>query len=202
MMLVTWLPRITVALYGHQVSDTPQPQQVSDSPLVPQPISRTSLPSYLDVARASDITSLATSLCQECVGPVSTLHLLRLMFLLKPADSDWEIPGYPVKYADIGSLPELLTDPMDDDDPIHPKQRWLEQIMEELRFPVKDDETEETIGLLTNPLGQALSMDEPGVVKHAWLLHVISNLCKHPPVVAKIVFVRVPPQTMAFFTDF
>ena len=189
MMIVTWLPRVTVAIYGELVSDTALPKQVSAASLISEPIPRTPLPSYLDVAQAPNLVFLANSLCEECVGPVSTLHLLRLMFLLKPADSDWEIPGYPVKYADIGSLPDLCIDIVDEGDPIHPKQRWLEQIMEELRFPVKDGENEETVGLLAIPIGRALGMDEPGAVKHAWLSHVVSNLCKHPPVVAKIAFV-------------
>ncbi|KIM25513.1 hypothetical protein M408DRAFT_315059 [Serendipita vermifera MAFF 305830] len=155
MMLITWLPKITVAVYGDLVSDlAPEAAPVSSKS---NEITTTPLPLYLNVAYAQDPMSLAKSLCSEVVGEISTLHLLRLMFLLKPADADWDIPGYPVKYADIvGNIPELVNGPMDEEDLVHPKQRWLEQVMEELRFPIHDKESRENIGVLTDSLATAL----------------------------------------------
>jgi hypothetical protein len=153
MMLVTWLPKVTVAIYGDLVSELPTEQPAPASTdtinIVPSP-----LPRYLEVSSAPDPTSLAKSLCLEAVGEVTTLHLLRLMFLLKPADTDWDIPDYPAKYADIGAIPEL--NPVEEYDLIHPKQRWVEQAMEELRFPVHDEEIPDNIRLLAEPLAIAL----------------------------------------------
>jgi len=153
MMLVTWLPKVTIALYGGLVSELPteEPPPASARSLHFLP---TPLPRYLEISSAQDPTSLAKSLCTEAVGNVTILHLLRLMFLLKPADADWDIPNYPAKYADIGSIPDL--DPMEPHDLIHPKQRWLEQAMEELRFPIHDEETQENIRMLAEPLAIAL----------------------------------------------
>jgi hypothetical protein len=155
MMLVTWLPKVTVAVYGDLVSELPTDQpalKTSNINIAPTP-----LPRYLEVSSAADPTSLAKSLCLEAVGEVTTLHLLRLMFLLKPADTDWDIPDYPAKYADIGSIPEL--DPMEEYDLIHPKQRWVEQVMDELRFPIHDEESPDNIRLLAEPL--AISLETP-----------------------------------------
>jgi hypothetical protein len=152
-MLVTWLPKVTVAVYGDLVSElsTDQPAPASTSSIN---ITPTHLPRYLDVSSAQGPTALAKSLCLEAVGKVTTLHLLRLMFLLKPADTDWDIPDYPAKYADIPAIHEL--DPMEEYDLIHPKQRWVEQAMEELRFPVHDEESQDNIRLLAEPLAIAL----------------------------------------------
>lgn len=154
MILVTWLPRITVALYGRPLSETPILRPVS---ALTEDIRPTPLPPYLSFSQATSPTALASSLCSECVGDVSTFHILRLMFLLKPTDTDWELPNYPVKYADITSLPELVDGSVGDH--VHPRQRWLEEIMDELRFPVHDDETKDTIQLLAEPLG--IAFDDP-----------------------------------------
>ena len=147
----TWIPRLTVAIYGQLASDGPI---TSEPPVASDLASGSHLPDYLNVSRHSPSFGLAALLCTECVGDVSPLHLLRLMFLLKPSDEDWEIPGYPARYTDLSSLPEL--DPLNDSDGVHPKQRWLEQIMEELRFPVHDDEPESTLLFLSEVLFTAL----------------------------------------------
>lgn len=171
-MLVTWLSKVTVAIYGDLVSDSPTsepaPASTKSIEIVPMP-----LPPYLDLASMRDPLSLAKSLCLEAVGNVSTLHLLRLMFLLKPADTDWDIPGYPSKYADIGAIPELVINPVEEMDLIHPKQRWLEQAMEELRFPIHDDASKDTLKLLADPLAIALEAPVSIVLTNKKL----TNLC-------------------------
>ncbi|KAG8834059.1 hypothetical protein FRC17_009622 [Serendipita sp. 399] len=156
---------------------------------VSTPIDISPLPRYLDIANAANPIGLASSLSHECVGKIPMLHILRLMFLLKPSDDDWSIDGYPARYADIPELPQLETDGMNDEAAVNPKQRWLEEIINELRFPVHDEETTETISLLSEPLAAALNT--PNVIKSAWLTHVLCNINKHPPKVARIVLERV-----------
>ncbi|PVF96470.1 hypothetical protein CPB86DRAFT_708968 [Serendipita vermifera] len=184
MILSTWLPKLTIAVYGTLLTEVQQVTQPTTQVEDVLPI--TPLAKYLDVANAKDYNSLARSLCLEAAGDVSPSHLLRLMFLLKPADSDWEIPNYPARYADLSSLPALDLNITSNYDAVHPKQRWLEQIMNELRFPIHDAESVESIERLAHSFSATL--DTPSDIKSAWLIHVLSNISKHPPVVAKILF--------------
>lgn len=156
MMLVTWIPKVTVAVYGHTLSDSGK-DIVNASPPAHELFIPTPRPKYLDLASASDPTSLAKQLCLECVGEIPILHLLRLMFLLKPSDSDWELPNYPAKYADLENLPEIALGPQNEISTVNPKQGWLEQTMAELRFPISDSETLENIRHLAGPLTTVLN---------------------------------------------
>jgi hypothetical protein len=154
MILSTWLPKITIAVYG--VLSTDVQQETQPPAQVDELLHKTPLAAYLDVANAKDHISLAASLCLEAAGDVSPAHLLRLMFLLKPADSDWEIPNYPARYADLSSLPSLDLRTTNNYDAVHPKQRWLEQIMNELRFPIHDAEKVDSIQRLASSFSTAL----------------------------------------------
>jgi hypothetical protein len=164
MMLGTWIPKITIAVYGHVLSDS-EPTAIDTALIAEEGFTSTPLPKYLDLATASDPTSLAKQLCLECVGSIPILHLLRLMFLLKPSDSDWELPNYPAKYADLKGMPKPPLAAQDESDTLNPKQSWLEEVMGELRFPISDNETFDNIRnfadslstVLNNPVGPSSS---------------------------------------------
>ncbi|KAG8788230.1 hypothetical protein FRC15_005400 [Serendipita sp. 397] len=187
-VLETSLPRVTLALYGNTGTSS-QHNLESSTSTISNVVDISPLPRYLDIANATTPTGLASSLCHECVGKVSMLHILRLMFLLKPSDDDWSIGGYPARYADIPDLPQLEQEPMDDEETVHPKQRWLEEIINELRFPIHDEETPETINLLTEPL--SIALNTPNDIKPAWLTHILCNINKHPPKVARVALERI-----------
>ncbi|CAG8679064.1 15427_t:CDS:2, partial [Acaulospora colombiana] len=153
---------IAIRTVNHQLNNTISIRLPVTQPTaqVEDVVHMTPLAKYLDVANAKDYNALARSLCLEAAGDVSPAHLLRLMFLLKPADTDWEIPNYPARYADLPSLPTLELSTTNSLDAVHPKQRWLEQIMNELRFPIHDAEKEESIQRLADSFSTTLDTPE------------------------------------------
>lgn len=156
MVLMTWIPKVTIAVYGELASEQSIDSQRTASTENLSVDATDTLPAYLDVARAEDPSSLATTLLQECISStITTSHLLRLMFLLKPSDSDWDLPGYPEKYAEIAELPPVYLD--SDDSFVNPKQQWLETIMETLRFPIYDGVEDGAVEELSSRLVEALA---------------------------------------------
>jgi hypothetical protein len=93
--------KLSLAVYGYAVVETPLPIRDQTCPL--PSISVTPLPPSLNPANTADPTALAQSLMNLIPAmDRPTLPLItRLMFCLKPSNEDWDEPQFPHLYSDL-----------------------------------------------------------------------------------------------------
>jgi hypothetical protein len=128
-----------MAIYGEAVADN----SPTVAPYHPRPlptVEPTPLVSALDPAIERDPTRLAQSLLKLIVHsfpPPPTLPvIIRLMFSLKPASDDWELPDFPYIYPnleeasdfDIQHAAQITNRPVPDDISYETLERFAERV--------------------------------------------------------------------------
>ena len=91
---------VSMAIYGDVVSEMPPPSAVYEPKAIssfdPIPLSTS-----LDPSNFRDPTRLASQLLELIPDAPPLPHIIRLMFCLKPASDEWDLPDFPYLYADL-----------------------------------------------------------------------------------------------------
>lgn len=91
---------ISMAIYGDVVAELPPPPTTYEPKPIPA-IDPVPLHSSLDPASFRDPTKLANQLLQLIPDAPPLPLVIRLMFCLKPANDDWDLPDFPYVYSDL-----------------------------------------------------------------------------------------------------
>jgi hypothetical protein len=91
---------VSLAIYGDLVTEKPTLQLTYQPNPLPV-VENTPLTGSLDPANAKDPTSLAKQLLELIPESPSLAIVVRLMYCIKPSDTDWEHPNFPYLYVDL-----------------------------------------------------------------------------------------------------
>ncbi|KAG6841858.1 hypothetical protein C0991_006266 [Blastosporella zonata] len=157
--------RLSIAIYGHMVSDTPPPTEKYEARPLPS-IDPVPLSKAIDPSTSSDPTLLAQRLLALLPDAPPLPLVVRLMFCLKPTNDDWELPDFPYLYADLESLAEGAQD--------------IEFINDLLSRPVQDEATEEELETFAARVADCISSpkDSNDAYQIARLFSI--SACQHP----------------------
>lgn len=139
--------KLSMAIYGDVASELPS----SPSYHVPQagePLSVTPLPlsPALDPANSADPTTLTRSLLSLIPDAPPLPLVIRLMFCLKPANDDWDLPEFPYLHPDLDDDPvdfdldyvyEMTGQPVADDVPLEVLQRFADRVADAIEPKVR-----------------------------------------------------------------
>ncbi|KAF5392933.1 hypothetical protein D9757_001211 [Collybiopsis confluens] len=97
---------LSLAIYGHVVSESDQPSQsieeIANSVPKPAPsVEARTLPSSIDPANSTDPTLLARNLLSLLDDAPPLSLITKLMFCLKPDNDDWDDPDFPYLFVDF-----------------------------------------------------------------------------------------------------
>ncbi|KAH9983532.1 hypothetical protein BJV74DRAFT_614460 [Russula compacta] len=128
--------KLSMAIYGDVASELPSspPSRVPGAlPLLtPTPLSPA-----LDPANSGDPTTLTRNLLSLIPDAPPLPLVIRLMFCLKPANDDWDLPEFPYLHPDLGDdsinfdldyAYQLTSQPVADDVPLEVLQRFADRI--------------------------------------------------------------------------
>ena len=128
--------KLSMAIYGDVASELPSPSS-SYVPGVFLPITPTPLSPILDPANLGDPTILTCNLLSLIPDAPPLPLVIRLMFCLKPANDDWDLPEFPYLHPDLGDYPsdfdlddayQLTSQPVADDVPLEVLQRFADKV--------------------------------------------------------------------------
>jgi hypothetical protein len=135
---------LSIAVYGDVASEIPQladtytPTDTTLTPAIP-------LTPDLDPADSPDPTALAEDLL-SLINDAPPLDLVvQLVFCLKPANEDWDLPDFPYIYANLGKLLDSGFDP--------------EDVYEELFRPIAPSESLESQRLLAESIAAKVNKE-------------------------------------------
>ncbi|KAH9955114.1 hypothetical protein BGW80DRAFT_1476506 [Lactifluus volemus] len=128
--------KLSIAIYGDVASElpsTPSSYVPSDlPPLNPAPLSPA-----LDPANSEDPTALTCNLLSLIPDAPPLPLVIRLMFCLKPANDDWDLPEFPYLHPDLDEDPDdfdldyayqLTSQPVAEDVPVESLQRFADRV--------------------------------------------------------------------------
>ena len=128
--------KLSMAIYGDVASElpsTPSPYVPSDLP----PLNPTPLSPALDPANSEDPTALTCNLLSLIPDAPPLPLVIRLMFCLKPANDDWDLPEFPYLHPDLDEDPDdfdldyayqLTSQPVADDVPVESLQGFADRV--------------------------------------------------------------------------
>ena len=128
--------KLSMAIYGDVASELPS----SPSSYVPGeliPFTPTPLSPILDPAHSGDPTTLTRNLLSLIPNAPPLPLVIRLMFCLKPANDDWDLPEFPYLHPDFGDCPidfdldyayQLTSQPVADDVPLEVLQGFADRV--------------------------------------------------------------------------
>ena len=128
--------KLSMAIYGDVASELPSPPS-SYVPRVLLPLTSTPLSPILDPAILGDPTALTRSLLSLIPNAPHLPLVIRLMFCLKPANDDWDLPEFPYLHPDLGDYPidfdldyayQLTGQPVADDVPLEVLQHFADKV--------------------------------------------------------------------------
>jgi hypothetical protein len=125
-----------MAIYGDVASELPEQPPPYVLAMLP-PLTPTPLSPALDPANSGDPTSLTRNLLALIPDAPPLPLVIRLMFCLKPANDDWDLPEFPYLHPDLGDDPvyfdldyayQLTSQPVADDVPLEVLQRFADRV--------------------------------------------------------------------------
>lgn len=128
--------KLSLAIYGDVATELPS----SPSCYVPGeliPFTPTPLSPILDPANSGDPTILTRNLLSLIPNAPPLPLVIRLMFCLKPANDDWDLPEFPYLHPDFGDYPidfdldyayQLTSQPVADDVPLDVLQGFADRV--------------------------------------------------------------------------
>jgi hypothetical protein len=137
--------QLSLAIYGQIIADTPPVRQYEPkiiTPLEPEPLAAHLNPAHC----ASDPTALAKSLLNIIPNAPSLALAIRLMFCLKPTETDWDNPDFPHIYAnldndsedyDLDSILSKLDRPIAENVGQESLDRFVERLIDFVGPPVR-----------------------------------------------------------------
>lgn len=94
---------VSMAIYGDVVNELPPPRATYEPKPLPY-LDQVPLPEALDPANTRDPTKLARTLLDLIPDAPSLPVIIRLMFCLKPANEEWDLPEFPYIFPDLEQL--------------------------------------------------------------------------------------------------
>lgn len=91
---------LSMAIYGDLVSDLSSPEESYEPKPLPSVESRP-LSKAVDPANSLDPTTLARNLLSLISNAPPLSLVIRLMFCMKPANEDWDMPDFPYLFTDL-----------------------------------------------------------------------------------------------------
>lgn len=149
MILMGKFTKLSIAIYGDVVSDTPPRVERCETRPLPS-IEPISLSRAIDPSSSSDPTSLAKKLLALMPDAPPLPLVIRLMFCLKPSNDDWELPDFPYLHADLESLGD--------------EELNVETINDLLSKPVRDEVTEEELSAFAAKVAESISNPTVGLM--------------------------------------
>lgn len=130
---------VSMAIYGEPMQETTPALDYTPLPL---PVIETpSLSRSLDPSNSRDPTHLAHQLLKMIPDAPPLPLVIRLMFCLKPANEDWDIPEFPYIHPDLDDA-DSLSD--------------LDKVSKLTSRPVPDDISEETLDRFAENLARVV----------------------------------------------
>lgn len=127
---------ISMAIYGDVVAELPTRPTSYEPKHVPA-VDPIPLNSSLDPASFRDPTRLADQLLQLMPDSPSLPLIIRLMFCLKPANDDWDLPDFPYLYSNLNEYSDgsdfdqacsLTSRPVADDTPLTTLNNFAQKV--------------------------------------------------------------------------
>jgi hypothetical protein len=128
--------KLSMAIYGDVAPELPSPPS-SYVPGMFLPLTPTPLSPILDPANSKDPTALTRNLLSLIPNAPPLPLVIRLMFCLKPANDDWDLPEFPYLHPDFGDYPidfdldyayQLTSQPVADDAPLEVLQNFADNV--------------------------------------------------------------------------
>ncbi|SRR6266702_1919878 len=128
--------KLSMAIYGDVASELPSTPS-SYSPSTLPSLNPTPLSPPLDPANSDDPTTLTRNLLSLIPDAPPLPLVIRLMFCLKPANDDWDLPEFPYLHPDLDVDPmefdldyayQLTSVPVADDAPHNVLQRFADRV--------------------------------------------------------------------------
>ncbi|KIK94846.1 hypothetical protein PAXRUDRAFT_33290 [Paxillus rubicundulus Ve08.2h10] len=150
---------VSMAIYGESELSSTGTSYIPGPLQLPNPVS---VSPALDLAKASDPTSLARQLLASVPDAPSLNLVIRLMFCLKPPNDDWDLPDYPHLYSDLSeeefdidldSAFHCLSRPVADNIQLEPLQRFAEKVADAIG-PMDDIQADLVAGILCRSASQ------------------------------------------------
>jgi hypothetical protein len=129
--------KLSMAIYGDVASELPSSPSAFHPPGVLLPFTPTPLSPALDPANSADPTTLTRNLLSLIHDAPPLPLVIRLMFCLKPANDDWDLPEFPYLHPDLDDDPvdfdldyayQLTSQPVADDVPLGVLQRFADRV--------------------------------------------------------------------------
>jgi hypothetical protein len=130
--------KLSMAIYGDVASELPSAPSTYVPSILP-PLNPTPLSPALDPANSEDPTALTRNLLSLIPDAPPLPLVIRLMFCLKPANDDWDLPEFPYLHPDLDEDPiefdldyayQLTSQPVADDVPLEVLQRFVNKIVD------------------------------------------------------------------------
>lgn len=128
--------KLSMAIYGDVASELPSSPPSHFPGVVPLHTPMPLSPA-LDPANSGDPTKLTRNLLSLIPDAPPLPLVIRLMFCLKPANDDWDLPEFPYLHPDLGDNSmnfdldyayQLTSQPVADDVPLEVLQRFADRI--------------------------------------------------------------------------
>ncbi|KAF8461826.1 hypothetical protein DFH94DRAFT_788963 [Russula ochroleuca] len=148
--------KLSMAIYGDVASELPSPPSTY-VPGVLLPFTPTPLSPILDPANSGDPTTLTRNLLSLIPDAPPLPLVIRLMFCLKPANDDWDLPEFPYIHPDFGDYPidfdldyayQLTSQPVADDVPLEVLQGFADRVADTIG-PKSDTQSYLVAGILS-----------------------------------------------------
>jgi hypothetical protein len=131
--------KLSMAIYGDVASELSSAESAPSScvPSVLPPLNPTPLSPALDPANSEDPMALTRNLLSLIPEAPPLPLVIRLMFCLKPANDDWDLPEFPYLHPDLDDDPvdfdleyayQLTSQPVADDVPLEVLQRFADRV--------------------------------------------------------------------------
>jgi hypothetical protein len=130
--------KLSMAIYGDVASELPSVPSTYIPGILP-PLNPTPLSPALDPANSGDPTALTRNLLSLIPDAPPLPLVIRLMFCLKPANDDWDLPEFPYLHPDLDEDPDefdldyayrLTSQPVADDVPLEVLQRFADKVVD------------------------------------------------------------------------
>ncbi|KAI9432473.1 hypothetical protein H4582DRAFT_1883882 [Lactarius indigo] len=148
--------KLSMAIYGDVASELPSAPS-SYAPITLPSLIPTPLSPPLDPANSEDPTTLTRNLLSLIPDAPPLSLVIRLMFCLKPANDDWDLPEFPYLHSDLDVDPmefdldyayQLTSQPVADDVPLDVLRRFADRVADAIG-PKSENQSYLVAGILS-----------------------------------------------------
>ncbi|KAH9023082.1 hypothetical protein EDB85DRAFT_2184855, partial [Lactarius pseudohatsudake] len=164
--------KLSMAIYGDVASELPSPSS-SYAPSTLPSLIPTTLSPPLDPANSEDPTILTRNLLSLIPDAPPLSLVIRLMFCLKPANDDWDLPEFPYLHPDLDVDPmefdldyayQLTSQPVADDVSLDVLRRFADRVADAIG-PKSENQSYLVAGILSRVACQHRELSRPPLSK-------------------------------------